>query len=327
MNCIKKTTAMFMMLILLMSCVTGIAHADNREVHLAIQASCAFIPLIIARENGWIDEAMKEIGVETVWTDFESGPPMNESFAAGQQDIGVIGDVPAVSAVVRGQKNVYIAAEKGGTFLAILIRDDSGITSVEDLKGKKIGLTIGSTSQNCVQKILAKAGLDINEDVELINITVGDAQIVLTSGDVDAVAIWEPSVSRLAALDGVSILADGGEAGFLGMNIVFARKEFVDQNPDIVKVYLQQYWRATKAFEENPEEFIPMLAEYFRLDEALVKQASAKCEYVLQFGEEETEALQDTVSFLIGIGAIMKEIDVREYITDGIAREVIEESK
>ena len=67
-----------------------------------------------AREKGWIDEAMKGIGVDVKWTDFESGPPMNESFAAGQQDIGVIGDVPSVSAIAAGQKNVFIAAAEGG---------------------------------------------------------------------------------------------------------------------------------------------------------------------------------------------------------------------
>ena len=300
---------------------------EARTIHLAIQPSCAFIPLIIARQSGWIDEAMKEAGAEVVWTDFESGPPMNESFAAGQQDIGVIGDVPAVSAVSAGQDNVYIAAEEGGSFIAVLVKDDSGIESVADLKGKKLGLTIGSTSQNFAQKLLAKSGLDINSDVELINITVGDAQIVLTNGDVDAVAIWEPSVSRLSALDGIHILADGSEAGFLGMNIVFARREFVEKNPDLTEIYLQQYWRATKAFEEHPEDYVDMLSEYFSLDKELVLSAAAKCKYVLQFNEEETAALQDTVTFLMNIGSITNEISVKDHIADDIAKKVIAESK
>ena len=303
------------------------ASSESREIRLAIQPSCAFIPFIIARQTGWIDEAMKEIGVNVVWTDFESGPPMNESFAAGQQDIGVIGDVPAVSAVAAGQQNVYIAAEEGGSFIAVLVRDDSGIETVEDLKGKKLGITIGSTSQNFVQKLLTKAGLDPASDVEMINISAGDAQIVLTNGDVDAVAIWEPTVSRMDALDNVHILANGEEAGFLGMNIVFARKEFVDQNPDLVKVFLEQYWKATKAYEENPEEYVDMLAEYFNLDKDLVLQASSKCKYVLAFNEEEAAAMQDTVSFLMGIGTISNEINVNDYIADDIAKEVIAESK
>ena len=305
------------------SSASSTAEKGGREVRLAIQPSCAFIPMYIAREKGWIDEAMKEIGVDVVWTDFESGPPMNESFAAGQQDIGVIGDVPAVTAVVNGQNNVYIASEEGGTFCAMLVMEDSGINSVADLKGKKIGVTIGSTGQNLTQKILASAGLDFNKDIEAINVSMGDAQIVLTNHDVDAVVVWEPNVSRIAAIDGVKVLVDGGSVGFAGVNVVFARKDFVDANPDIVEAFLTQYTRAAKAFKENPEEYSEMISGIFNLDESLLLEASSKCNYTMEFTDVSTEGLQDTVSFLLGIGSINKEIDVKDYIQDDIAKKVL----
>lgn len=325
----KRKIAFAIVLIMIAVCVIGCgssetnAKSGNREVHLAIQPSCAFVPLVIARESGWIDEAMKEIGVTVVWTDFESGPPMNESFAAGQQDIGVIGDVPAVSAVAAGQKNVYIAAAEGGPSYGMLVADNSGVNSVADLKGKKIGLTIGSTAQNLTEKLLANAGLDYNTDVEVINISTGDAQVVLLNGDVDAVVIWEPNVSRLDALDGIHLLTDGGDVNFPGMNVVFARKEFVDANPDIVKVYLEQYWRATKAYEENPAAYAEMLSGYFNLDPNLIAQAASKYQYVLQFSEEDIVGLQDTVSFLVRIGSITNEITVKDHVADEIAKQVI----
>jgi sulfonate transport system substrate-binding protein len=251
---------------------------------------------------------------------------MNESFAAGQQDIGVIGDVPAVSAVAAGQNNVYIAAAEGGPAYGMLVADNAGIESVADLKGRKIGLTIGSTAQNLTEKLLSAAGLDCNTDVEVINISTGDAQVVLTNGNVDAVVIWEPNVSRLDAMDGIHLLTDGGDVGFPGMNVVFARKEFVDANPDIVKVYLEQYWRATKAFESDPDAYAELTSEYFNLDPELIKQAAGKYAFVLQFSDEDVAGLQDTVSFLTGIDAIMKEITVKDYVADEIAREVIAEN-
>ena len=302
----KRILVMMIAMIMLLSCMSFSAFAEGREVHLAIQPSCAFVPLVIARESGWIDEAMKELGVEVVWTDFESGPPMNESFAAGQQDIGVIGDVPAVSAVVAGQKNVYIAAAEGGPSYGMLVADDAGIESVADLKGKKIGLTIGSTAQNLTEKLLTNAGLDYNKDVEVINISTGDAQVVLTNGNVDAVVIWEPNVSRLDALDGIHLLTDGG---------------------DIVKAYLTQYWRATKAYAEDPDAFAEMLSGYFNLDPALIAQAASKYNYVLEFSDADVEGLQDTVTFLLNIDAIMSGITVKDYVADEIAKEVIAEAK
>lgn len=319
----KKILFALFVVIMTISCVTCSAFAGDREVHLAIQPSAAFVPLVIARETGWIDEAMKKIGVNVVWTDFESGPPMNESFAAGQQDIGVIGDVPAVAAVVAGQRNVYIAAAEGGPSYGMLVADDGGIKSVADLKGKKIGLTIGSTAQNLTEKLLANAGLDYNTDVEVINITTGEAQVVLVNHNVDAVVIWEPNVSRLDALDGIHLLTDGGDVGFPGMNVVFARKDFVEKNPDIVKAYLEQYWRATKAYAENPEAYAEMLSGYFNLDPKLIAKAASKYSYVLAFSQKDVDGLQDTVTFLLNIGAIMDGITVQDYVADDIAKEVI----
>ena len=303
------------------------AKAENRVVRLAIQPSAAFVPLVIAREKGWVDEAMKEIGVSVKWTDFESGPPMNESFAAGHQDIGVIGDVPSVAAVAAGQKNLFIAAADGGPSYAMLVTDDSGIKNVADLKGKKIGLTIGSTAQNLAGKLLTKAGLDIKKDVEIINISTGDAQTVLLNKNVDAVVIWEPNVSRLDNMDKIHILTHGGDIGFPGVNVVFARQEFVKANPDITKAYLKQYWRATKAYEKNPKEYAELLSKYFKLTPALVAKAASKYDYVLKFDKAETDGLQDTVSFLVKNGSIKKEIQVKDYVDDAIARSVISEAK
>lgn len=338
----KKAFSLMMAAIMVVACLAGCGSSgqsnssstssgdsgdQTRTVHLAIQPSCAFVPLVIARESGWIDEAMKEIGVEVVWTEFESGPPMNESFAAGQQDIGVIGDVPAVSSVAAGQDNVYIASAEGGPSYGMLVSDKSEINSLADLKGKKIGLPIGSTAQNLTEKLLDSVGLDYNTDIEVINISTGDAQVVLTNGDVDAVVIWEPNVSRLDAMDGIHLLADGGDVGFSGMNVVFARKAFVDENPDIVKVYLEQYWRATKAYEENPDEYVEMLSDYFNLDASLIMHAASKYNYVLAFSDEDVEGLQDTVTFLINIGSITNEISVKDHVADDIAREVIAEYK
>ncbi len=336
----KKAMTLLLAVALMASCVTGCGssspkqsnepassnttEAEKRVVRLAIQPSCAFIPFYIARENGWIEEAMEELGVDVVWSDFESGPPMNESFAAGQQDIGVIGDVPAVTAVANGQENVFIAAEEGGAFSAMLVMEDSGINSAADLKGKKIGVTIGSTGQNLTQKILESAGLDFYTDIEAINVSMGEAQMVLTNHNVDAVVVWEPNVSRIAAIDGVKILIDGSKVGFGGVNVVFARKAFVDENPDIVKAFLEQYWRATKAFEESPEDYSEKIAEIFHLDEELLLEASSKCIYPLQFTETATESLQDTVSFVLGIGGITDVISVKDYIADNIAKTVIQ---
>lgn len=294
----------------------------KKVVNIAVQPSSAFIPMYVARANGWIEEALKEQNVEVHWSDFESGPPMIESFAAGQQDFGTLGDMAASSSIASGQKNTFVAVIDGGPAYAIMAKPDSPIKNVADLKGKKIGLVVGSTAQNITEKLLKNAGLSIN-DVEIINITPGDAQTVLSQGMVDAVSIWEPSVTRLEADGTAKVIADGTDVGFRGVNVLAVRSDYLKQNPEIVKVILEQYYRAVQEMNKNPDKYTPALTEYYSLEPDLIAKTYTKYDNVMEFADADIDALQDTVSFLKSIDAISNEVTVKDYVNDDIAKEII----
>ena len=103
----KKITTIMLFALLAISAFTGCSKKEakkgERTVNIAIQPSAAFMPLYLCREKGWIEEALASSQVTVKWNDFESGPPINESLAAGLSDIGTNGDVPTVSAIAAGQ--------------------------------------------------------------------------------------------------------------------------------------------------------------------------------------------------------------------------------
>lgn len=291
------------------------ANNSSSVVNIAIQPSAAFIPLYIARENGWIEEALKEQGVEVNWNEFESGPPMNESLASGSSDIGVMGDVPAVSSIAAGQKNEIIAmAADGAKSYALLVSADSDFTSVTDLKGKKIGTTVGSTGHNLIDKLLAKNNLDINSDIELVNIATGDAATVLSTGAVDAVAIWEPNVTRLEADGTAKIIGEGPDCGLLGVNPIIARAEYAQNNPEVIRVIIEQYARGVAALDNLDEDVKKKVADALSLDPELLADVAAKYEYTVKISDADVENLQDTISFLVKIGNLDKEYEIKDYI-------------
>ena len=285
-------------------------------LNMAIQPSMAFLPLYEAKEHGWIEEALKKTGydVEVNWTESSSGPPMNEAFAAGQQDIGVCGDVPLVKAVADGQDNKFIAvAAEGGPAYSILVPVGSDIQSAQDLKGKTIGVTLGSTAQYLISLYLKANGMDMNTDVELISIEGGDAQSFLSQGGADAVALWEPNVSRLVESGTAEILASGDECGLLAVNCLFARTDFVESYPEIAQIVLAQYYRGAMAYEEDKESVAVELAAYFDLTPELMINAADKYAYNVVWRNEDVTALQGTADFLYETENIDREIDVSEY--------------
>ena len=284
-------------------------------VSIAIQPSAAFIPLFIARENGWIDDALEEYGVSVVWYDFESGPPLNESIAKGETDLGVMGDVPTVSAIHEGQEReiVAISAQAADSY-AVLVSSDSDIEGPEDLAGKKIATTIGSTGHNLVQKYLASGGVDLDQ-VELVDATTSDMPYLLRKEQVDAVALWEPSITRIVDSGAGKVIGVGSDCGLAGVNTIVGRKDYTSANPKVVEVILEQYKRAADSFDEVPDTVWKKVARYLSLDEDQVKAILPKYNYTVAISPEDIDALNDTISFLSSIGAI-EEYDISEYCND-----------
>ncbi len=286
-------------------------------VNIAIQPSAAFVPLFIAKEKGWIEEALADKGVEVVWNSFESGPPMNESLASGSSDFGVIGDVPTVSAIAAGQDTLVVATTaKAADSYAVLVAPDSDIASAKDLVGKKVGTVVGSTAHNLLRKYFASENLSL-QDVELVNIAAGDAATVLSQGEVDAVAIWEPNVTRLTESGTAKIIAEGSDVGLAGTNTMVARREYAEANPEVVSIILEQYARGAKELATLDDETLAGVAEYLSLEPEQLKSVVQKFQYTVIPDQEDIDSLNDTIAFLVEIEQISEAYD----ITDRVVKE------
>lgn len=294
--------------------VLGAKKATASKVNIAIQPSGAFIPLIIARQEGWLEEALSEYGVEVVWNDFESGPPINESMAADLSDIGTLGDVPTVSAIAAGQDNqVILIAAEGERAYAVLVAADSDIASAADLKGKTIATTLGSTGHNLFEKTLSAEGLSF-DDVTLINISAGDAATVLSTKEADAVAIWEPNVTRLVENGTAKVLTYGGDVGLLGVNPLVADSKFVEENPVVIDVIKEQYARGVEEIDKISEETLTAVAEYLSLDKEQVLTVAGNWDYTVNIEQKDIDGLNDTISFLVKIGNLAEEYKIEDHI-------------
>lgn len=91
------------------------ASSETRtHLNIAIQPVPGYVSLYVLRDKGWLTDALKEDAVDINFTEFESGPPENKSFAAGQQDIGVMGNVPSISGIAAGQNRSIIGSSYNG---------------------------------------------------------------------------------------------------------------------------------------------------------------------------------------------------------------------
>lgn len=213
-------------------------------------------PVIAAQELKLFEKA----GVTVEFTNFNGGSASMEGLAAGEVDL--INFFPPGHALAqrRGVKATIVSA---GTLTPrgwhIVVGKDSDISSLQDLAGKKIGVTSnGSTTDFFALWVADQAG------GEMTRIPLGGAGLVpnLISGNVDAIVAYPPlSYKVLGAGDGKS-LVHLGEAMTPNLpDVWIASDKLIESNPEGLRKTLVGLYSAIVYMQNNPEWSINLIAE------------------------------------------------------------------
>lgn len=318
---IFRTMLCFGLIFLLTACGTK-TNENNKEepnsvdhLNIARQMVLGYIPLYIMEDKGWLEEALADAGydIKVTYTEFESGPPENEAFASGKQDIGVMGNVPAISGIASGQERDIIGiAYNGEKTLGILVQNDSKITAVDELVGKKIGIVIGSIAQDYLNSMLENAGLTM-EEVELINLGVSELETALLTGQVDAVAMWNPEKLKICADKAGRLLADGTGV-YAGENVIVANKEYIAQNPEIVRIFMEQYQRGVEELKSDYEGYAEKYSAVTELPKELLIQTWEDSSFPVVLTSEDQLELEKTAEFLYEKKLINTSVNIKDYL-------------
>jgi ABC-type nitrate/sulfonate/bicarbonate transport system substrate-binding protein len=168
----------------------------------------------------------------------------------------------AALAISKGVKQKIVAA--GGTVTPagwhIIVRKDSGITKMEDLNGKKVGVTGKASTSDFFALWAAK-----NANVSVQTIPLGGNGLLpaLKSKQVDAVVLW-PAFSFRALQDEtlVDLVNLGKVMGPVVPDSVVASDEMIEKRPDVLRRYLQALLKAVDYMQKNEEWTKKYIAKY-----------------------------------------------------------------
>jgi sulfonate transport system substrate-binding protein len=246
-----------------------------KEIRIGYQKIGALLAL---KGQGTLEKRLAAQGVTVKWVEFQSGPPLIEALNAGSIDFGYTGDTPPLFAQAAGVDFVYVAAfPSPGHSSAIVVRDASGITSLADLRGKKIAVTKGSSAQNVLVHVLAKAGVAYG-DVQPVYLQPADAGAALRNGSVDAWSIWDPFFALAEAFPGVHVLTTA--YGIAPSNNFFlASRSFATANPAIVHDVIDETQRIAHWAQTHQADYAQVLSDASGVYLAAEKKAVARGDY------------------------------------------------
>jgi sulfonate transport system substrate-binding protein len=215
-------------------------------------------PFLLKSRSADLDKHLDEKGAKADWKEFKHGPAILEAIKAKEVDIGYVGETPPVFAQAGGTDFVYVATDPPAPKAeALIVRKDSPLKTLRDLKGKKVALNRGSNVHYLLVRALESASLTL-KDIEVVYLAPGDARPAYDSGKVDAWVIWDPFLAA-AENAGSRQLADG--TGLVDNHLFYvARRQFAEEHPELLRATLDEFKSLSDWESKNPEEASKILA-------------------------------------------------------------------
>ncbi len=294
---------------------------ELKEVRIGYLANIVLPQPLVGLQNGEFEKLVP--GVKFTGKDYPAGPEVLEALRAGVVDIAYTGPYPPLKAYAKSHDVVLLAgAAKGGT--ALMVSKKSPAKSVQDLKGKVIGVNqFGSTVDAMVRHNLLKAGLNPTKDVRLIEVKPAEQADEIKRGQVVAVAApapW-PAVVEINGngrplLDWKQILDNGDYLS----GVAFTTKKFADAHPNLVQKFVAAHRAITDRLNtDRAQGDAEVLAAWSKITRKKMDAAVAKAAFkTIEFtNEADPKSLERDMEIAVEVGLLKKKGDLNGFVYTG----------
>ncbi len=222
---------------------------------------------LVLKDKKFLEQDLAGDGISVEWTQSLGSNKALELLNSNSVDFGSTAGAAALIGKANGNpiKAIYVYSRPEWT--ALVVRKDSPITKIEDLKGKKVAVTRGTDPHIFLLRALHEAGLT-EKDIEMVVLQHPDGRIALEKGDVDAWAGLDPMMAQTELQRGSRLFYRN--VNFNSYGVLDVREEFAKQHPAYVERVLAAYEKARMWALQNPEDFRKLFATDAKLDNSVV---------------------------------------------------------
>lgn len=247
-----------------------------------VELNIAYMPnygslwsVLNAKEQGFLAEE----GITVNLVEFADGPTIIAAMEGGSIDLGYIGQ-GAHKLCINGKATIFALSHISNGDMLI---GGPGIATVEDLAGKKVAYSSGTSSEDILVKSLEKAGMSMS-DITAVDMDATGIVSAMISGGVDAAATWSPnSLKILEEIEGATKLTDNmtfaDETVSLASWIVMPK--YAEENRDVLVRFTRALFKAMDyAATENQEATAALVATQIAGDQAAVYEQRGDAQWL-----------------------------------------------
>jgi len=259
------------------------------KVTIAYPRTSYSLPFQIALKEGFFSSEGLDLDIQL----YEYGRAALQSILDGKAHIALSGSTPAMFAIVAGYPISIIAAITiPKESKAIVARKDLGIKIPGDLKGKRIGATLGTTGHFFLEFFLSNHGIE-KDNVTVIDLSPDKMMDALTKGEVDAVAAWSPLSTQLKKQLGDNGVLFYEESTRIEPVCISTLQEFTQKRPETIKKVLRALIKAESFIKEKPEKAKNLATDFFKVDRDTVDKMWSAVDFRVELDLSLLEHLED----------------------------------
>jgi sulfonate transport system substrate-binding protein len=314
MNLLSRRSLLASALLVSLLPTSALFAADNPKTITIDWATYNPVSMLL-KDKGLLEKEFAKDGISIRWVQALGSNKALEFLNAGSIDFGSTAGSAALVAKINGNpiKAIYVYSRPEWT--ALVVRKDSDIKTIADLKGKRVAVTRGTDPHIFLVRALLSAGLS-EKDIQPVLLQHADGKTALIRGDVDAWAGLDPMMAQAEVEDGAKLFYRNAAANTWG--ILNVREEFALAHPDLVKRVLAVYEEARKYslghYDELKRDFIAVT----KLPEAVVdKQLKERTELThSKIGAPQRESIFAAGIALQQAGVIKADVDVKKALDE-----------
>jgi taurine transport system substrate-binding protein len=205
------------------------------------------------------DDTFSEVtGWDIEYRQFDSGAKVITAMASGDVQIALAGSA-GIATGASQQLDIQLVwiVEDIAAAEALVARDGSGISKIEDLVGKKVGVPFVSTTHFHLLFALEHFGVDPNE-VEILNMQPPEVAAAWERGDIDAAFVWDPALGRIK--QNGEVIITSGELSALGrptFDGLIVQKSWAEENQEGLAKFIKVIAEADAAYRDNVADWTP----------------------------------------------------------------------
>lgn len=277
-----------------------------QTIRMAVVKATVLAPALLVQKHlppGW----------KTEITYFTSPGDMSNALLSDSVDFAYIG--LTIAAVARSKDQpIVIVANQAGKGTAIVVRSDSPIKSITDLKGKKIGNLPNSIHDILLREELRKANLRVDE-VSLIRLAPADMPAALQRGDIDAFSGNEPNSSQaiMAGYGRVLMFPYDNAVGTINVGVLSSER-VTKGKTEMMRVWANAHAKATDELARNPEQWADLVAKEWGYDRTATRRSMDNIELKWQMDDRFMTQMAAFTDRLKGLGVIQAVPDLNKLV-------------